>query len=278
MKTLKYIPLLVALLLTSCHTTRSSQSAQPTEKTEAAAPAERYARKVAANAQTATSLTARVKMEIDAGGKNLSVGGTLRMKKNDVVQLSLTLLGFEVGRMEFTPADVLIIDRVNKQYVRATYSQVGFLRQAALDFSALQSLFWNELFVPGEPDVAAAFSRFRSSSAGDHTLLILPDAPQLEYSFLTITKRALIDRVTVQSRNAAEAGQLTWRYGDFATVGGKPFPATMSCAVTGLGRNVGFSLSLSRINNADDWETRTTVSSKYKRRDADAILKQLLTM
>lgn len=278
MKTLKYIPLLVALTLTSCHTTRQAQQSAPSAKTETTAAVERYARKVVANAQTATTLTARVKMDIDAAGKNLSVGGTLRMKKNDVVQLSLTLLGFEVGRLEFTPTDVLIIDRVNKQYVRAAYSQVSFLRQAALDFNALQSLFWNELFVPGQPDATAAFDRFRSASAGDHTLLTLPDAPRLEYAFLTVTKSALIDRVTVQSRNVAEAGQLTWRYGDFATVGGKPFPATMSCAVTGLGKDVGFTLSLSRIGNSADWETRTAVSSKYKQRDADAILKRLLTM
>ena len=66
-------------------------------------------------------------MDINLGQKDLSVNGTLRMKRNDVVQLSLTFLGMEVGRMEFTPSDVLIIDRFNKQYVRASYDEVSFL-------------------------------------------------------------------------------------------------------------------------------------------------------
>lgn len=141
-------------------------------------------------------------MDVSALGKGVTLSGTLRVKRNDVVQLSLSLLGFEVGRMEFTPADVLIIDRVNKQYVRAPYSQVSFLRTAQLDFYALQSLFWNELFVPGQTSAAGSLQRFRAASAGSHTLLTLPDAPRLAYEFLTVTESGLIDRVTVQSRSA----------------------------------------------------------------------------
>ena len=277
MNLLKCLPLLAALLVASCHTTRDMKKSD-IPAPQAQASAERFARKVTDNAQTATAVTARVKMDIAAAGKDLSVGGTLRMKKNEVVQLSLTVLGFEVGRLEFTPADVLVIDRVNKQYVRAAYGQVGFLRQAAIDFNVLQALFWNELFIPGEPGTPVSLQRFRSSAAGDHTLLVLPDAPRLEYEFLAVTKSALIDRVTVQSRNAAEAGRFTWRYGDFVSVAGKPFPSTMSCAVTGLGKDAGFSLSLSRIGTSADWETHTSVSSKYKQRDADAILKRLLDL
>lgn len=275
MKILRYLPLVAVLLVASCRSTSGVQTSKVTAP-QAENKAERFAVKVTANAQTAPAITARMKFDVAGGGKNISLGGTLRMKKNEVVQLSLTLLGFEVGRLEFTPAEVLVIDRVNKQYVRAAYGQVAFLRQAALDFNALQALFWNELFIPGKAKAADGLQRFRSSAAGDHTLLVLPDAPRLEYSFLVATKTALIDRVTVQSRNAAEPGEFTWRYADFVTVAGKSFPSTMSCAVKGLGKDAGFSLSLSRINNSTDWETRTTVSSKYKQRDADAILKRLL--
>lgn len=75
------------------------------------------------------------------GRQNLSVGGTLKMKRDDVVQLSLTVLGIEVGRLEFTPKDVLIVDRVNKQYVRARYDQVAFLQTADLDFYAFSRCF-----------------------------------------------------------------------------------------------------------------------------------------
>lgn len=96
-------------------------------------------------------VTASTKVRLSGvGGKDLSVNGKLQMKRNDVIRLSLRFLGMEVGLMEFTPNDVLVVDRINKQFVRAKYGEVSFLRQAGLDFYALQSLFWNELFIPGQ--------------------------------------------------------------------------------------------------------------------------------
>ncbi|MDO4929889.1 MAG: DUF4292 domain-containing protein [Bacteroidales bacterium] len=280
----KYLPLLAALLLLSgCRASRNVESsATTTTETQgnlrsSALLATEYVKKVTANAQTAQTLTARIKMNINADGKNVSVSGQLRMKRDDVVQLSLTMLGFEVGRMEFSPADVLIIDRYNRQYVRATYSDVSFLRAAGLDFKALQALFWGELFVPGEKSVGTG-DRFSLSSAGSHTLLSLKDAPKLNYDFLTQTATASIDRVTVESKNAAQAGKFEWRYADFTTVDGKPFPGQMTCAVTGVGKDAGFTLNLSRIGHDTDWTAHTEVSSKYTRRSADEILGKLIGM
>lgn len=282
MKTLKaltHAALLATLLaLAAC---RSHQAA--TEGGNADAQAEMqaaaYRSKVTANAQKANTLTARIKLNLTLDGRDLSAGGNLRMKRDDVVQLSVTFLGAEVGRLEFSPKEVLLIDRFNKQFVRATYEQVDFLRNAGLDFYAVQALFWNELFVPGDKAVTHdALARFRVSSAGDHTLLSITDAPGLEYHFLTVTKDAAIDRLTVRSKDTASAGQLTWRYEDFGMFNGKPFPAKMSVALTGVEREGGFTLTLSKLANNDGWETHTTPSSKYKERDANALFRQLMGM
>ena len=76
----------------------------------------------------------------------------------------------------------------------------------------------------------------------------------------------------------APAGRFEWRYGDFATVGGRPFPATMSASLTGVGHDVALSLSLSRIGNDADWETRTQVSPRYKQRSAEDIFRELMKL
>jgi len=274
-------PAIVLAALSALSACRSPQSA--TAGRDAAArsemQAEAYRNKVTANAQTARTLTARVKLSLSLDGRDLSAGGSLRMKRDDVVQLSVTFLGAEVARLEFSPKDVLLIDRFNKQFVRATYDQVDFLRHAGLDFHAVQALFWNELFLPGnKPLTHDGLARFSVSSAGAHTLLSLTDAPGLEYHFLTVTKDAAIDRLTVRGKNPAARGELTWRYEDFTTFNGKPFPTKMSVALTGMGRDSGFSLTLSKLGNADGWETHTQPSSKYKERDANALFRQLMGM
>ena len=162
-------------------TTVSGTSSTAHDDANAAATA--LVKEITAQPLAPSCLTAKVKVDLEGMGKSISVNGQLRMKRDDVVQLSLTFLGMEVGRMEFTPQDVLIIDRMNKQYVRAAYSEVGFLQRANLDFYALQALFWNELFIPGERNVGAHASRFRLSEASGRRALTLTGTPRLNYTF-----------------------------------------------------------------------------------------------
>lgn len=93
------------------------------------------------------SVTAKVKMTASAEGESMATNGTLRMKYNEAIQISLVdpLLGaVELGRMEFTPEKALIIDRVNKQYINVPYSEIEALRRSNVDFYTLQSIMWNE--------------------------------------------------------------------------------------------------------------------------------------
>ncbi len=242
-----------------------------TESTAAA-----VVKNVAKNQVTKTFLTAKVKVEIEGLGKSLSANGTLRMKRNDVVQLSVTFLGMEVGRLEFTPQDVLIVDRLNKQYVRAAYSEVSFLKKANLDFYALQSVFWNELFVPGERNTANSASRFTLSYQNGTPVLSLTNTPQLSYSFLTQPNPALLTALVVKGTKDTDKGEFRFDYSDFSAFDGRQFPNAMSMKVTGTGKDVGLKLNLSRLANDSDWETRTTVSSKYTRRSVDQVLGKLL--
>lgn len=280
MKPLTLLLLTAVTVLCSCSSSKGI-AADPAAQAQRNDPALAYKKKVAATAQTAQTLTARLSVAIAAGDKEISCNGTLKMKKNDVIQLSLTLplLGTEVGRLECTPTDVLMIDRFHKQYVRAKYADVDFLAQANVDFYALQALFWNELFVPGEKDGAAAhLGRFSATESGSHTLLKLSDAPKLEYDFLTLTDNAKIDRVSVRPKQSAQQGELVCSYGGFSTLGGKLFPTTMKLAVKGLDKDITLALSLSRLNNSSDWETRTTPGSKYRQRTVSDILGMVMQL
>lgn len=259
-----------ALLLAACGTTKQAGGgASDAGKLGAA-----YVRKVMANAQTAQTVTAKMKARVQFGDKDISLGGSLKMKRDDVIQLSLTFLGMEVGRMEFTQNEVLIVDRVNRQYARVPYNKVKFLESASLDFYALQSLFWNELFVPGKHDVATQADAFSVASSGEHTLLTLTGAPRLDYKFLTVTQSGLLDRTTVYSKNVSETDNLECRYGSFVKLGGKPFPSTVNLSFKGE-KNVSLDLSLSGLDNATGWSTRTEVSSKYKPMDVERLLSKM---
>lgn len=264
---------LLTLTLTACHSTKdvTSTTVQPTTSTTNTA----YVNRVRANAQKANALTAKLKLDLNGMGKNISLNGSLKMKRDEVIQMSLTLLGFEVARLEFTPKDVLIVNRAEKTYLRTDYAALSFLKSAGLDFYALQALFWNELFVPGVTTNDLA-SKFRVSASGSHTLLAADNVKSLNYDFLTITSTALIDCVTVEGSSASQDGKFTMKYADFATLGGKQFPTSLTCSLTAEKKTRSIALTLSNLNNNSDWESHTTLSNKYKAMKGTSLLDSLL--
>lgn len=278
------LPLLIAaFLLSACHGTQlistdtatGSASAAHGKQTAKATDAQTYAKKVAAQTTGSDYLTSSVKVNLKSGSKDLSVNGRLQMKRDDCIRLSLRFLGIEVALFEFTPQDVLLVDRANKQYMRATYDEVSFLKSAGLDFYTLQSLFWDELFVPGQKSAAAAASRFKLKQTTAGPVLSLTDTPRLHYDFLTSEADATVRNVSVKSADTGQSGTFGCTYTAYTQFGRRQFPTGISISFDNGGKALALDLTLSSLKTDSDWNTRTTVSAKYTRRTVDQVLKSL---
>ena len=267
MKCYLYIAL-VALTLTACRSSKSAVKAPDTNTSASTktthitnnTAALASVKKVAAMHLSQQGVTASTKVRLSGvGGKDLSVNGKLQMKRNDVIRLSLRFLG------------------MNKQFVRAKYGDVSFLRQAGLDFYALQSLFWNELFIPGQHTLSAeGLGRFELVQKAGLNVLTPKNTPKLAYHFYADPQANTIQRLQVRSNNAAEKGEFAFNYDGFEQFGGRPFPTQMRMAVTGTGKkDITLALSLSSLKADASFDTRTTVSAKYTQRSVQQVLGQL---
>lgn len=287
MKQLLYI-CLVVLAFTACRSSKNIEKSKlpsTTTTTEVSrvkaaqtAAALAYTQKVVSHKVNSQCISANAKVRITGmGGKDLSANGKLQMKRNQMVRISLRMLGFEVGVMEFTPTDVLVIDRFNKQYVRAAYNEVGFLRQAGLDFYSLQALFWNELFLPGQHQLTASdLKRFTLEQTQQTTVLVPTGTPRLTYRFITDSHTETLRRLQVLGKKATDKGEFAFNYDQFQQLGGKQFPTQLQLAVSGTGKDVSLGISLSSLKtNADFDTTGTKLSSKYTRRSAAEVLSKL---
>ena len=117
------------LLLASCGTKKNIEASSTKSIDNTAIRNTEYVRKVYNNATNAKNIVSKIDFSIDANGKNISVDGRIYMRKNEVIRVVLSPLGImEVGRVEFTPDYVLVIDRLHKQYVKATYNDLSFLK------------------------------------------------------------------------------------------------------------------------------------------------------
>ena len=237
--------------------------------------------KVRANEANLSNLSSKIKFTISSGSKDFSVSGSLKMRRDEVIRIQLVPLGLmEAGRLEFSKDNVLLMDRMNKEYVQASYSDVDFLRNNGLDFYALQALFWNEIFLPGTQNAEAALPHFDVETAKNQTLLRAEGAGRLAYTFHTQTSNARVARVEVQPQPTGSAAQGTfvWTYDKFGQVAGSLFPAQMACSVTLGSKQAGFNLALSHFDTEDGWDAHTSVSSKYKEQNANALFRQILGM
>lgn len=282
MKNIFYL-LLICIGLTACHGTmlinqndaEKNVTKVDKSKSSEATEAKAYVEKATAVSTGSAYMTAGVKVNLKSGTKDLSVNGKLQMKRDDCIRLSLRFLGIEVALFEFTPSDVLLVDRANKQYVRARYDEVTFLKTAGLDFYALQALFWDEPFVPGEKSAASAVSRFKVNRTSEGTVLSLTDTPNLHYDFLTNSTDATVKNLSVKSATTGQSGTFGCTYSDFTPFGHRNFPTNIALRFNDEGKALSLEMKLSSLKTDSDWNTRTTISSKYTRRSADQVLKAL---
>ena len=144
----KGVLLLLCILLASCASKKhavSTTTVVPDETTTVVVPQQDTQQPAEVKKKEEICITSRVRMDLSSGGKSTSVGGTLRMKRDDVIQLSIVTFGIlEVARIEMTPDYFMLIDKMGRQYVKAAYSDVSFLRSADVDFYTIQAYFWDE--------------------------------------------------------------------------------------------------------------------------------------
>ena len=232
------------------------------------------------------SIASKIKFTINTGRKDLSVSGSLRMKKDEVIRIQLTPFGLmEVGRIEFTKDYVLLMDRMNKEYIKAGYADVGFLQKNGLDFYALQALFWNKLFMPGKAEVTdKALDNFgvtTDNPAGNNTISL--KYGDLDYQWSADRTTGQIKSVDVTYGNSRpDATSVTCTYGSFEKLGTKKFPTDITLMLKSSalkkGTNIAVNLSAGKLDIDSDWETFTSVSGKYRQVDVEDVIKRLLKL
>jgi hypothetical protein len=284
---LKIAVLAMPLLLSSCifHKKAVKEEA-PQPLTAEELQNKNFVDRVQDNVQTARFITSKVKFSVEVGAQKLTLTGNLKMKRDDVIRLQLMAFGFvEAGRIEMTKDYVLIMDRINKQYLKAPWMQIDFLRNSGLNFSSMQSLFWNELFKPnpvivGKKAVADTTATFSTIESGDDMIIQLNEG-KMDYSWLVGRNDALIKMANIQYKdrfNSDNNAQLNWDYDKFEMFSSKKFPMKHAISLTTAKKDVKLGMTLNYIGSDTELETRTEVSNKYREVTVDEILRRFMSL
>jgi outer membrane murein-binding lipoprotein Lpp len=282
MKSLRIMKLAAATMaiamVAGCGSTR--RVVRDTPNAQSGVQQQDFLQKVSDNAQHARFVTSKVKFSVEVGSQQLTLTGNLKMKRDDVIRLQLMAFGFvEAGRLEFTKEYVLVMDRINKQYLRVPYQQLEFMRNSGLDFYALQALFWNELFQPGQTRMTDEMLKSYNTDMEGEDAVISMESGKLSYRWLAEKGSALVKMANILYKDRYRGNyQLNWDYLDFKLNGRKKFPMDHKVKFTTPDKEVKFEMMLNYLGADEDWEPRTEVSSKYRQVSVDEILRRFMAL
>lgn len=225
------------------------------------------------------SISAKINLNLSAGAKSARVGGSLKMKRNDVIQISLVALGLmEVGRMELTPDYIMVVDRMSHQYVKCRYADVDLLSNAGIDFYTFQSLFWDELFVLNGKGEVPTGSQYNLQAVPDGIQLQSNKSNSVALAFLVNAANMLVGETSF-SRAGSEMPMLKWQYSEWTKLGEQSFPGSIKISFD-LDRNpVEAVFRISNVKPDSSWETRTEINkNRYSEISLQTVFQRIMRL
>ena len=278
--TIAAMAMMLTMVIASCGSKRKAVKETPKVATVDTLKQQAFLQKVTDNAQHARFITSKVKFSVEVGAREMTLTGNLKMKRDDVVRLQLMAFGFvEAGRLAFTKEYVLIMDRINKLYLKVPYNQLDFLRNSGIDFYVIQALFWNELFQPGKVKVTDELLRSYNLEPGAEDAVIAMQDGKLSYRWLADNLTARVKMANIMYNDKYRGNyQLNWDYEDFQGFNRKYYPMEHKISFNTPDKEVKLGMILNYMGNEENWETRTEVSSKYRQVTVEEILQRFMSL
>ena len=214
------------------------------------------------------TLSSNLKLTIQTGEKNkaISTDAQLRIRKGEAIQLSLRIpiLGSEALRIVITPDNLLIIDRLNKQYLFESMENIRKNASFDFDYYSLEALLTNQLFIAGKKEITPDdFSSFKIREEEYDVYLSNIDNQKIVYDF----KSNFTDRIqsTVMSQEKTQS-RVVLRYDDWGLASNKrTFPMKTNLVLTIPNSTYSLDFSYRNMDVDTSFSIEQNYPEKYKR-------------
>ncbi len=220
-----------------------------------------------------STFSSKLNMTISTGTKTIASKGNLRIVNNEAIQLSVQpLFGIEMFRLYVEPDYLIILDRMNKRYVKESFEDLKDKSPVGFNFYSLQSLFTNSLFIPEQSDVTANdFRKFKYSESRENYLLTASDKKSnIDYAFsINGNDQITLTQLFLPKKNYS----LQWNYDQFTLMKNLFFPYEMKIVAATEKRKLNTSLSLSDITLDSPMNLETSIPGSYTKIELSEVLK-----
>lgn len=264
------------LFITSCKTARPALA--PATRVEDKANSQLF-EDVLSHQPDFRTLSSKMDITLSMGRRSLSSKATLKMRKDYALQISLQpLFGVEVMRLYLNPDTIVVLDRMNKRYVKEALKDVKKEYPVGFDFFTLQSLFANSVFVADAMrPMPEDYTRFKMKSASNAYLLQATDATShIDYEF-TINGNDRVSQTRLMQSD--EQRTLQWEYANFVMINEKlAFPLEMNVIAGSPSHKVQVDMSLTNPVFNEGIEFSGTIPVSYQRMGLQDVIRIIANM
>jgi len=207
--------------------------------------------------------------------KQYSSKGTLRIIKDSAIQLSIQpFFGIEAVRLVVTPDRITCIDRMNQYYFQEETKSLSGDLQSVFNYSVLQSLFTNQLFLLKKSKLKSsdfnAYSMERKLSG--ETVLTEKKHSSKASSLFTFSPAN--DLIATYIGNEEKTTHVQWEYDEFKTSENEIlFPEEMNIQAIFNNDSIKLNLSFNSVNYNKTVNISDSFSKNYSKITVDQLLK-----
>lgn len=213
------------------------------------------------------TISAKGSIEFNMGSKSRKLNTVYKLVKDEALQASvrIPIIGGEAMRITMTPDSIIIVDRLNKQYVAESFKNSQLASNFDFNFYNLQSLFTNKIFVPGAQEVNKKnYDKFRVIASNDAYMLQAKDKGDLLYTFAVDASDHLISTLIFNEKKKVT---LQWTYSDFIQDKSLIYPTRIQANVDISKKRFDLEIAYNKLELDQDVNIDYSVSSRYQRVD-----------
>ena len=221
-----------------------------------------------------STLSSKLNMQFTNGSRTLSSKADIAMVRDRAIRISVQpLFGVEMFRFYIDPDTVLLLDRMNKCYVKESILSLKEHYPVGFDFHTLQSIFTNSLFLSGKSTVEDSdYSRFNYSQTADQNFYLTATDTEsdIEYSF-TVNGD---DRIIFTDLASHKRGYFVrWAYSNFVLLDNSLFPHKMRASVLHESVKIDVEFLFSGVVTDEPAKISTPIPESYTKTSIGDILK-----
>ncbi len=200
------------------------------------------------------------------GGQNHNISGTLRIKNNEKIYMSLSpILGIEVARIIVKPDKIKYLNRIESNYYIGSIDYLNSTLRTSLNYDILQAIltgndingYNNKSFKNvSDNNVIKLHDPERTTKKSDRNSYMIDNLLFLDKETYKITKNHITEKNSGRSIKA--------QYYKFDKIEDELFPTKINLSISDSGYNANLLLEYVRININKPFEINFSVPSRYK--------------